>query len=65
MTSQQWKLVKYAALAVAVIGLVMLKVGATVPVFIAVAVMALTCLGVFKYADKREGEALAQEQRSR
>lgn len=63
MSSQEWKYVKWGSGAVVVLALLFLKIGATLPVFIAIGVVAAVCAGVFKYADNREGEALAREQR--
>ena len=62
MTSDQWKMVKWAAIAVAVALMMYLGViGATIGTFIVMAVILVGAVGVWKLADKQESEAKARE----
>lgn len=64
MTSQQWAMLKWGALAVAVLLMFYLGVvGATMNTFIVLALIMLAAVGAWKFADKRESEAKAEELR--
>ena len=66
MTSQQWAMGKWGALAVVVALMFYLGVvGATMGTFIVLALVMLAGVGAWKDADKRESEAKAQELRGR
>ena len=62
MSSSQWSQVKWAGIAVAVPLMVFLAtIGATMGTFIVLGVIMVAAAGVWRFADKQEGEAKARE----
>lgn len=66
MTSDQWKMVKWGAIAAFVaIVLYLGVIGATLGRFIFLTVLLFVALGAWKLADKQESAAKAEELRGR
>jgi hypothetical protein len=66
MTSDQWKMAKWAAIALFVaISFYLFVIGATIGKFILLTVVLAAAVGAWKFADKQESDAKADELRGR